>query len=133
VPTYYASFRLKGVPLVFRFTEADRLFNEDRSSSSLAYPELIGGPGRFVALAQTFHRDFPDRPTMSYQRSYAGNLPAPLPQAAEGMGSTVLVFPKDGVVDLAAVLAVYSWDPKARAWKLIHRGPLPEPASVVGQ
>jgi hypothetical protein len=129
IPVFFTSFRLKGVPLDFSFVDEDSyVLQYGDSFSGLTSPELIGGPAQFVALARQFHRDFPAEKSMSEQRAYAGNLPAPLPQLAEGMKPTVLVYSRDADVgDLTKVLGVYAWDATSGAWRLLQRGPLPEP------
>lgn len=131
--TYHGSFHLKGVPFIFPFTEQDESilpYYDDKSFDSLLLPELIGGPQRVIELAQAYHRDFPAERAMAFKRTYAGNLPAPLPQAARGMRPTVLVSDAEPYQsNLGRVKAVYAWDAKAREWRLLHRGPLPQPSA----
>ena len=132
-PSYDARFRLKGAPFTFRFSEEDQSiqpYYHDRSFDSLVLPELLGGPQRVVELTQAYHRDFPAALSMGFKRTYAGNLPAPLPQQAQGMRPTVLVADGEPFQsELGSVTAVYAWDAGTHAWKLINRGPLSEPGT----
>ena len=130
-PVFVTSFRLKGVPLDFSFVDEDSwVLQYGDSFSRLTSPDQVGGAEQFVALAKAFHRDFPAETSMALQRAYAGNLPAPLPQLAEGMKPTVLVYSHDADVgDLTKVVGVYAWYGKSGTWRLLHRGSLPEPSS----
>ena len=127
-PMYVGEFRLKGVPLVFSFRELDDdLKHYGDRSSAFAVDTGDLGAERFVRLARRFHEDFPTEKTMACVVVFSPDeLPAGLRQVAERPGPTVYVHGGGLDLDPARSLGLYSWDPHARAWRLAHRGPIPD-------
>lgn len=133
-PTFFGVFRLKGVPLEFRFQPGwDELNNYGLSTAALVDNEIIGGETRFVQLARRFHADFPDEHTMFYwpielpqvQDFWPGSLTKPL----EGReGPNIVIYDRNRYWGgfAAKSLGVYSWDPAAQEWDLLYRGEVPD-------
>jgi hypothetical protein len=130
VPTYFGEFRLKGVPLRFRFQPtASELDVHGLSSAALIDNSAIGGTDRFLKLASAYHRDFPDEEAMYYWKvDYPGELPAPVQQRLHPQQPAVTVYDRNDFWEFASTateLGLYSWNPETSAWDLVNRGAVP--------
>ena len=129
-PTFFGTFTLKDVPLEFSFRDGDQDLRHyaDRTHASVVDTSNIGGEQRFASLARAFHNDFPAEKAMAYVPVFSpGELPAALRPAAERPGPSVVVYGSALDSDPSQALGVYSWDPEAQTWQLVHRGPITLP------